>query len=287
MTHVYPPPTATEPLVLPYSAIALFKRCRKAYELSYERLIEVASSEAAQQGTDFHRYASSAALYRLTGALSDDDRAFIQNPENPMRAVWAAYKQHRGLPTEIVSAEDPLYVKLLPKVYLRTTFDLVYRDADGWIVGRDYKTFEKAPALDVDLDFQGRIYIAALMRRFRTDKVRFEYEYVRRVPPGTSNSKGTWSVDDCYINVPVVISNREAEDLWKETQDVARDILAARRKGTFYRGGTRKEFGSPCLGCWQSDLCKAEIMHGHLDDEDVRLLSTGVRERACLPEKVA
>lgn len=283
MKHTYPQPAPGNPLVLSYSAIALFKKCRKAYELSYERLIEVASSDAAQAGTDFHRYASVKAEATKGEELSEEDRAFYNTP-SPMRDVWIAYQKHRPLPTDIISAEEPLYSKLVRLVWLRTTFDLVYRDADGWIVGRDYKTFEKAPAYDVDLDFQGRIYIASLMRCFNTDKVRFEYEYVRRVPPGTANSKGVWSVDDCYINVPVVISTREAEELWSETQDVVRDVLLARRKGTFYRGGTRKEFGSPCFGCWQSDLCKAEIQHGELDEQDIALLSVGKREPITLPK---
>lgn len=275
----YPAPSASDPLVLSYSDIALYKKCPEAFELGSARLIQPRkTSEAADLGTAFHA--------NLAIATNDRGIDLAEDYGDAMAIVAHEYIKHNPLPTlaDTLAVEDPQYTKLLRGVWLRTTFDLVYRDESGWIVGRDYKTFEKSPALDVDLDFQGRIYIAALMRAFNTNDVRFEYEYVRRVPPGTRNSKGAWSVEECYINVPVVIARREADELWAETQEWARAILRARRTGKFPRAGTRKEFGSPCLGCWYSDLCKAEMQHGRLDAQDLEFLANGTRERTVLPE---
>jgi len=271
MKTVYPSPTVRKPLVLSMSAIALFRKCRRAYRYGYEDGLVTPSSPAAELGTDFHELMKAAAA----GHPLDQDA--------PMYAVAEEYLRRHPLPDDIISAEEGLFTQIVPKVWLRTTFDLVYRDADGWIVGRDYKTFEKSPAYDVDLDFQGRIYIAALMRAFDTDRVRFEYEYVRRSVPGTKNSRGFWEPHECYINMPVVISRREADELWDETILWVKEILRARKEGLFMRSGTRKEFSSPCLGCFYETPCKTEMSHGELDDQDIELLGLGRRERDTLP----
>jgi hypothetical protein len=280
---IYPMPESGD-LVLSYSAIDLFRKCRKAYELGYELGIDTGSSDAAQKGTDFHKYAEIAAKHKIDGTLSAEDREYLHS-DNPMGEVWKAYKAHRPLPDAIIFAERPIYLKIFGHVWLRVTLDLVYH-GDFAITGRDYKTFEKAPTLDVDLDFQGRLYVAALMRYFKTDSIEFEYEYVRRVTPGTKNSKGVWTENECYITEPVVIGREEADRVWDDMIETVKDIMRARRgQSTFYRSGKRKEFGSPCMSCWYTDLCKADNQYGFLDDETIALLSSGKRDPVVLPPK--
>jgi hypothetical protein len=176
---------------------------------------------------------------------------------------------------------------VIPKVYLRTTFDLVYKSkadqAAGWVCGRDYKTFEKAPTLDVDRDFQGRSYIAALMQYFKTDRVRFEYEYVRRVPPGTESSKGVWSEEDCYITVPLVISVDEARRLWEEIQmDVGKMLIAYAVGGAAWGRYDLKVGPHSCRSCFYKNLCALDFA-GTLDEQTM-LEYANVRERPVLPE---
>lgn len=274
-THRY----ATDgPLVLSMSALQSFKRCRKQYELGNELNIDVASSDAAQRGTEIH-------------AILADCARFIRDctPVPPwtgeMAPIAQSYLEHEALPKDILKVdEEPIYTKLVRETWLRTTLDLVYRDDEGWIVGRDWKSFSKAPTYDVDLDFQGGIYIAALMRAYKTDKVRFEYKYIRSAL--THADGKPWDVDELYFTVPVVISRREADALWKETQDAARDLLRARRLGKFYRSGSRKEFGSPCFTCWFLDLCKADMQQGYVGVDDVALLAAGIKEPLKLPEGI-
>jgi hypothetical protein len=270
------------PLVLSYSALNTYRRCPKNFELSYERrIIPRKHSEAADLGTALHEILAGAAR---DASVENHLRAASPEQLDGMFLVASAYLKHKPIPREVIAIEEPYYTRLIRGVWLRTTFDLVYRDESGWVVGRDYKSFEKAPALDVDLDFQGGIYVAALQRAF-PDAIghRFEYEYIRRVPPGTKNSTGVWRPDECYINVPVVQPRRELDVLWAETQEWARTILRARMRGSFPRAGTRKEFGSPCLGCFQLDLCKAEMQHGTLDDQDMEFFAEGIGEVPTLP----
>jgi hypothetical protein len=269
-TAKYPAPTRDNPLIIPYSALVLFRKCRKAYELGYEMRIDPGSSEAAQNGTAVHEY------------LADYARFGSVNPVEPGDLMWDVamyYVGYRGLPGDNLLVEQPIYTKLLPNVYLRTTLDRVYREpGSGWVVGVDYKTFSKQPTNDFELDPQGGLYIAALMRKLKTDEVKFRYEYIRSVPPGTKNSKGAWAVDECYTTVEVIISKREADLFWSEAQDTARDLIRARREGRFYRGGTRVEFGSPCLGCFYKSLCIAEKNYGELTDDDIAVLAVGIKD---------
>lgn len=273
----YPKPTKAAPMVLPYSALVLFRRCRKAYELGYELNIETGSSQAAVDGTEVHEHL---AQYARDGFFLSG------NEKTPMLDVAKAYIENRGLPGTTLMVEEPIYTKLIPNVYLRTTLDRVYRDSDSTIVGVDYKTFERAPTIDFELDPQGGLYIAALMRHFKTDHVRFEYEYIRRSVPGSRNSKGFWSDEDCYTTAQIIISKREADLFWREAQETARDIVQAKSNGRWYRSGTRVEFGSPCLGCFYKSLCIAEKNFGVLTDDDVAVLAKGYRDPLVLPTGV-
>jgi hypothetical protein len=232
-----------------------------------------------ERGTSFHQYMEKAAKGE---ALLEEDA---------MYEVAKAYLKHNPLPKRILYAEHPMYMRLLdgsypdvPEVWLRTTHDLVYEDDGGNIIARDYKTFQKAPTLDLDFDFQGQIYIAALMRAFPKHGIQFEYEYVRVVPPGTPNSKGVWTPDTCYLRFPVVISKRQADRIWKETQWVASRIREDRDYEEFWRNDSKSWNG--CKGCFYKNICSAELEHGELDEQMLSQLTTGVRDPLELPSEL-
>jgi hypothetical protein len=282
MKRFYPAPTDEHPLVLSSSAIASFKRCRKAYEFGYEMLIDGGQNAAMAAGSSFHLHMANWAKTKTIFP------AYLDIPD-PMYDVAVAYINNNPdkFDGETIAVEEPFFTKLHGgKVYTRCTYDYVYRDADGWIVLRDYKTFEKAPTLDIDLDFQGRFYIADAMRRFGTDKVRFEYDYVRRVPPGSKNSKGVWLKDECYKTFPLVISRREADDLYEETLDVIEDIVYARASGRFYRSDLKGSSPYTCGSCLFKDVCKSEVAHGDVTPEDVEAMQLGFREPLTLPKEM-
>jgi hypothetical protein len=266
-----------KPIVFSSSAIAAYKRCPKSYDLGYERGLEpVTIPEYVEQGASFHA---------LMAMAAKGDYAFPDTGDG-MTDVARAYLEHKPLPEGVLMVEEPLYTPLIDGVYLRTTFDLVYERPDGTIVGRDYKTFERAPTLDLDLDFQGRIYISALMLKFPGRPVEFEYEYVRRSVPGTKNSKGYWTERDCYLNFPLVISRREAEDIWRETQWVAEAMLVSRETGRYWRTDLKGSSPFTCGSCFYRDLCKAELEHGQLDEQDLAILAPNRKEPIELPEGV-
>lgn len=265
--------TAKYPLILSSSALSSFKRCRKQYQLSYEMLLDPRmTSQAAEQGSSFHAWAALYAKGSTYAGGHDTDE---------MWEVWSAYARHKPLPKGIISAEEPLYTPLYPKeVYLRTTFDLVYEDGEE-IVARDYKTFASWPSMDHDLDFQARIYLACLGRRYPERKVRFEHEFVRRTPPGVPHNKrgDIWSPEECYRTDPLVCSQGELDALWEETLEVVQDLLRARRryqeghKAAFYRQDLKGNFQG-CESCFQRELCKSEAQQGYLDEQTIALLST-------------
>lgn len=266
----------SEPLVLSMSAIQSYKRCPKSYELSYEKLYDAATTkkDIVELGTSFHTYMASCAT----------DGWLVEDKGDGMYTTARTYLAHHPLPYNIIGAEMAFYTKLLEEqnVWLRTTFDLVYRDG-ATIRGRDYKTFAKSPTLDLDLDFQGRIYIAALQRHYPNDDIEFEYEYVRQVPPGTKNSKGVWTPETCYLNFPLVISHAEADQLWQETQWVAEAILAARESKRFWR--TDHKGWDGCGGCFMRDLCQSELTNGELTESELEVLAPNRREPATLPKE--
>jgi hypothetical protein len=258
-----------ETIVTSSSGLNLFRSCRKAFELGYVRNLDPVgtSSEAVENGTSIHKFLADAAS-GYTGWQEDplmDDNA----------AVAHAYLDHNPLPENILSVEDrSFFVKLAPKFYVRCTFDLVYQDGDT-IVVRDYKTFKAKPNLNLDLDFQGRFYIAAAKRHYKK-RVDFEYEYIRQTPPGVPhNAKGEcWKPEDCYLHYPLVISDREADDVWAEAVETARDIrlaLSRNRKGTWYRNTNKSWAG--CQSCFYRQLCAAENQLGELDEQTTAALS--------------
>jgi len=252
-----------EPLILSSSSLKLFKTCRKAYELGYERLLDPVgtTTEAVEDGTEFHT------LVEMAAKGVD-----ISDQFSPMAEVAQIYLSEEPLPEGILMVEEPFFVKLDEDVFVRCTFDLVY-ERGSTIVGRDYKTFDKKPQYDMDLDFQGRFYCAALRQKYPDHFIEFEYKNVRRTPPGTvHNQKGdVWRPDECYITNTLIPSNRELDQLWEETQWVAKDIKRAKQENRWYRQD-RKGWGG-CQSCFYRNLCKTEVQQGSLDEQTIRLLS--------------
>jgi hypothetical protein len=257
-------------VVFSSSAIAAFKRCPKSFQLGYEMGLVPQNTikQYVYEGAEVHE--------ELSGMANND--VLPGKGRELMIEVAAAYLKHSPLPANIISAEKPMYTELMPGVYIRTTFDFVYEREDGTIVGRDYKTFEKRPSLDLDLDFQGRIYVGALMRAYPGHPVEFEYEYIRRVPPGSKNSKGVWKTEDCYLTFPLVISRAEADALWEETQWVAEKMLEARERNRYWRTDLKGKSPFTCGSCFYRNLCSAELEHGELTESDLAILAPTRKE---------
>jgi hypothetical protein len=270
-----------EPIVFSMSAIAAFKRCRKSYEISYEMLLEPKSVPSyVTQGSDIHTLLHQAAK----GETLDKN--------NEMYEVVESYLREEPLPKKILSAEESAYTLILPAgefydcygiphehpdVYIRTTFDLVYEER-GMIVGRDYKSFATQPTYDLQLDFQTRIYIAALIAKYQTDRVRFEHENIRRTPPSPLSH---WSPAQCYIRNEVAFPKHEIRQQWDETKDVVRDMLRARVEQRFYRQDLKTGPHS-CNMCFVRDLCIAQLRTGALDEQTISLLANR-REKERMP----
>lgn len=256
--------------------------CRRRYYYEYE-LMRDPKTVAAALSTGSSIHALLAGVAKAEGLDVGSD----------MYDVVYAYLEHHPLPANIVSAEEPYYVQLLEAdeeneaVWLRCTFDLIYMRGKDWYVVRDYKSFSKASDHNVDLDFQGRLYIATAMRYFKTDRVEFEYEYIRTTPPYVAhNKKGDkWTPEECYDRVPVIISTREADVMWAEAQDVARDLLRAKKEGRFYRE-PRRGFMNGCEACPMRQLCMADLQQGGLDDQTLELLSNPREPDTNIPKEL-
>lgn len=268
--------------VLSMSGISTFKRCRKAFDLGYVRGYETRDPGLpVEYGASVHRHLEALATgtYDVLSKVQEGDE---------MAAIAWAYNAARPIPTgeHVIGVEQPMYVVLIePEYYdggglkrrgviLRCTFDLAYKQ-NGWTVLRDYKTFDRAPTLHVDLDFQGRIYTAAGMRFFQTGNVYFEYEYIRRTLPNVPKDKAgkAWTDADCYVNVPLMISEREAGVLWEETQWVAHDIVATLESKRYYREDL-KVGPHACSSCFWRHGCATEIEAGALTPDAAELFYT-------------
>jgi hypothetical protein len=261
--------------VISASALSAFKRCPKSYYFGYEQALTVIEQkEALTNGIDFHTYAADYAIYRRDGVEPD----FGKYDNDKMYEVFNAWVRHRGATefdnmAEILHVEEPMFTELLPGVQLRTTLDLVYRDKNGWIVIRDYKTFAKMPSLDASLDFQARIYIAAIMRKYQTENVKFEHVYVRRdLFHEGKQSHVAWTPEESYVYEEIVIPRAEADRLWKETQYVAGIILDATGTNIFYRVDLKGTSPFTCGSCFYKTVCAAENQNGGMDGLDLEEL---------------
>jgi|HubBroStandDraft_2_1064218.scaffolds.fasta_scaffold102629_1 hypothetical protein len=274
--------TPRSPLVLSSSALGAFKRCPKSFELNYVRGFQTPTNRAVEEGASFHDMIAKIAL-----GMSQE-RLIAEYCGQPMLPVVLAYLKYKKLPGIILAAEQPLYTKILPSVWIRTTFDMMYQllpDSSPTI--RDYKTFANAPNLDVELNFQSKLYAALAKEHFGLESPpRFEFEYVRRTPPYVEKDKkgGVWTAEECYKTWPVYVSSREADMLMAETKEVCKRILVILKNWEpsdprMYRvAQTTSGFSAfSCNGCFVRELCKAEASAGRLSETQIEANTESIR----------
>jgi hypothetical protein len=263
--------------------LKLFRTCREAYKLGYVYNLDPigTESEAVENGTAIHKYLEMAA--KGDEEWMRGDTAVDQNG-----LVAQYFLEHHPLPPNIIMAEDrEFFVELLKDVWVRCTFDLVY-ERNGEIVIRDYKTFSRAPSLNLDLDFQARFYIAAAQRHFGKP-VSFEYVFIRQTRPNVPKDKAgkCWEPEECYLFYPLDIPQQEADRVWAEAQWTATDLQRAlehsKESDAVWYHNDRKGFGG-CDSCFYRRLCAAENQMGKLDQETIAQLSNP-REPLVLPER--
>lgn len=255
-------------ITLSMSAIHTYLRCPKKFQLRYIQGWEDNRPEKAAlaQGTAFHAYMEQYAKKQLGVPLNEINWA------TPMGEVALGYIITKGFPpyADILSVDDPQFVHIVPGVRLRTTFDLVYTRGDQLIV-RDYKTFDRAPSLDVDLDFQSRTYLWAARQiwpGFRT--YIFEHEHVRRTQPNIIKDKsgGRWTPSECYLRSQLILSAEETEEDGRELRNVIHDILKLieTKSQMWFRVPLKGGGYDQCTSCFVKEVCKAE-KQGTLNNE--------------------
>lgn len=312
-----------EPLVFSMSQISTYVECKKKAQLAYEMLLEpkTDNDNAMGKGTAFHKYAQ----YQTATKWSHLPEVIWPDVSEETKDLWTAWWEHRGRAKHdkkkrVLGVESPIYVPVevntgIPgqDVYLRCTFDEIYLDKEGWIVGFDYKTFKTHTAWDVDLDFQGRIYLAALQRMFPTHNIRFEWERIRQAAPGTPrgdsqylrleekdgvatwwqyNKAGDkrkraelWTPEECYETIHLVITKDEMNTLWDETKFNIMELIVRRKAAETIPGAWgRTTSKMSCQFCYFKDLCKADLQ-GVLDDQTIELLATH-REPLEIPKEL-
>lgn len=281
------------------SALQSFKRCPKSFYYKEVLHREGPTSERVQEGSEFHEILEYAARYVKGLVTFDELKAHCAGRD--MFPVAQEYLQHHPLPTaeDILLIEDPIYTMLLPEdvehslpaVFVRTTYDKVWRDENGWIVGDDYKTFSKMPSGDAlmgDLDFQARLYMKTLQLLFNTLDVKFRWRYVRNEVARELKGQGlvAWPIDERYVDVEIVAAQHELNEIWLETQAIAwriRHLLVAQRldaelanfpmESLFYRVDLKGSSPHTCGQCFVRDLCKAHLAQGELDDQTIDIVS--------------
>ena len=282
------------------SDLSAFRRCKRAF--AYTRLLHLRElgdgNKAAADGSAFHAELEAYGRERRGDAVGK----FVSTDD--MYDVAMEYIKRVGADDyddmELLSVEEPLYMAIepanlpmlraaytptalgvIPKVFVRTTFDLVYkRRSSGVVTVRDYKTFEKAPSADLSLDFQGRLYIATAMQYFKTPDVIMEYEQVRRTRPAPWSK---WTQDACYIRENLAISVDEAKYLWSEVQQTVFDVLlkyAIDPTGAteaWYREDLKVGPHS-CGSCFKRRICTADLTHAIDIRDDEGLADFAVRD---------
>lgn len=290
-------------IVVSMSDFQRFKRCRKSADLTFRHGLEpLADREVMMRGRQFHAMMEAYALAQALKVLPNAEymerlrklrNALAESDLGEMKTVAEQYLARRWnvQPEAIAFIEEPIYTLLLqrgdawngkhddvasPAIYLRTTFDLIYKDTDAWAVGREYKTFSKNVTHDNDLDFQGKIEMAVMQKRYNTRHARFEYINVRQTPPDVVKDKqgGMWREDECYITNDFYPSDAELAGIWAETQAVARDLLGCLSSAdpyVWYRTDLKGSSPYTCGSCLVKDLCKAEAMFGGLSDDTLMM----------------
>ena len=287
-----------EPLIISMSQIKTYVECKKRAQLAYEMLLEpVKDAESAMSaGTAFHKYAE----YQTSNLWEHLPKVADPNASAETKDLYDSWWEHRGraqheTKRRVLGVEKPIYTLLevntgIPgqRVYLRCTFDEIYLDKEGWVVGFDYKTFKVQTPFDVDLDFQGKLYTAVLQRLFPDQNVRFEWERIRQSAPGsprgnaaglrleegtwwTYNKAGDkrkrseiWTPEECYESIVAISEQTELDGLWDETLFNVMELIVRRRVSETTPGAwgrTTDKFA--CGFCYYKALCKSDL-HGTL-----------------------
>lgn len=295
--------TKSRPLVVSSSGLIAYMRCPKSFEFGYINNWRTRPKDAMQAGTEFH------ALMKawMDGVPEDNLIAMSLAGDFPeMFSVFKAFIQHRAgtfpRKDQLIGTEEPIYSQLLSNVWVRTTFDCVWKNDAGWYVDDDYKTTEKHMQSELDHDFQGKFFLCVLARKFDTLKVERRYRKVRRTPPGvpknaTEQKKAdagkpfeSWSVDDCYWDHPLRMTKVEMDQKWEEAQYWASKLLRElkdRQKeipGTFGRVGLNGASPYTCGSCIMKSLCTREFLQGGLSDLDIAQEVLHIEEPAKLPK---
>ena len=259
-------------LTIPSTAISAFKRCPKSYDIAYNRMLTPKlRNDRMNEGIAIHAILAYNIGKNDEASTEKYNQACFEFPD--MLKVVEMYLKHNPTPGNIIAIEEPIFTPIIPGVTLRTTLDLIYERAEtGQIVVRDFKSFEKSPSFDTDLDFQARLFTEVVRRKYPNQDVYFEIEAIRNKTPGTKNSKGAWREEECYIRQPIYTSLSETADIWQETIWVAENILKTIEDKKFYRVPLQVGPHS-CNSCSYRELCKREIKNGGLDQYDLEELS--------------
>jgi hypothetical protein len=277
---------------------------------------KVGDETAMSKGTAFHKYAQ----FQTSTYWNHLEKVPCPDVTQETADLWSHWWENRGQikhekKKRVLGVEAPLYIPLEintglldQAVYIRCTFDEIYLDKEGWIIGLDYKTFQAHTAWDVDLDFQGRIYLAALQRLFPKYNVRFEYERIRQSAPGTPrgdsqylrleedtwwqyNKAGDkrkraelWTVEECYETIDLIIDQDEMNVLWEETKFNVMELLVRQKASQTMPGawGRTTNKGN-CSWCYFKTLCKSDLQ-GTLDEQTIELLANVRKPMEIPPE---
>jgi CRISPR/Cas system-associated exonuclease Cas4 (RecB family) len=264
-------------IVLSMSAISTYQRCRKKFKLSYVEGMEDADlvpSEALEKGTSFHKHMED---YYLNPKGAE---------QNEMSEVAREFIKRRPMPDikdvlqygDVYAVDKPFLYKLpyYSSVYLRCSFDLAYRSNDIFVI-RDYKTFSRAPSFNIDLDFQGRMYLAFASKLWGPGTYKFEHEMVRTEAPGTAHGNKPvkyWTEEECYFHHSMILPKEEMEDDWQEILSLVDEIVnklddpCSRYQRSPQKGGGYMD----CSSCNVKNLCIAQ-KQGNLDSDNIRNLS--------------
>jgi hypothetical protein len=256
-------------LVISYSALAAFKNCPKSYEIEYEWMRESKhDNEAIKKGSLFHRY-----MEQTVKNEFGDYEIYPEDEGAKMYHIAADYVKSRGLPDEIIAAEESLYWEVIPGVLFRVTPDLLYRK-NGSIICRDWKTFGKKPCIDIHISDQARFYIVTLERLYNLP-VEFEFVYIRSERVGVPRPRSqAWTAQDNYFTVPYSLSPQQKERTKQDLVESIMSLLQARVHSTWYRTGRTGWGQGACTGCLQRPLCSEEWEHGFVSPERLEALST-------------
>lgn len=244
---------------LSMSAVATYLRCPNKFKLRYLEGWEDIRAErpALADGTAFHNY-----MEHYAKGIKDPSYRMDLDWATPMGEVAIGYLTYSDFPQDIISADDAQFVQIFPNCRLRTTFDLVYTNGNMLVI-RDYKTFDRAPSLDIDLDFQARVYLWAAKQIWPGYEVyMFEHIYVRRTLPHIVKDKsgGKWEAADCYKRQQMILSAEEVEADGLELKQTINDILTyeASPKRIWTRVPLKGGGYDQCTSCSVKELCKAD-----------------------------